>query len=143
MSRAEKLLSSLERITYEVMRETNRVMAMEKDLYLEDEEYRDEEDDYVAGDYEDEQAGRAKTAYEECQRRAQSNQQSGQQSDTRPGAAVGGDIDPSLFAGCRDKDSLTKRYRSLMKTFHPDNQDGDTEMTIKVQKTYDYMMKQL
>lgn len=127
LSRAEKLLANMERITYEVMRETNRVMAMDKDLYLEDEEYEEgyadkdcveedyEEEDHVAGAYEDEQAGRA----------------------------VGGDIEPSLFAGCRDKDSLTKRYRSLMKTFHPDNQDGDTEMTIKVQKTYDYMMKQL
>lgn len=137
MRRAEKLLSELERITYEVMRETNRVMAMEKGLYLEDEDFEEERDDVTEerayGDaYEEASKAQqtdyeARSAYEEYQRKG----------------TEGGEIDRSLFAGCRDKDSLTKRYRSLMKTFHPDNQDGDTEMTIKVQKTYDYMMKQV
>ena len=165
INRAEKLLTNMERITYEVMRETNRVMALEKDLYLED-EYYDEQDnfeededvneqsEYTGGSgysTESEYTKEAKTAYEEYQRRTQSNQQSesqyrqqeNAQSGQTSGAQSGGDIDQSLFAGCKDKDSLTKRYRALMKTFHPDNQDGDTEMTIKVQKTYDYMMKQL
>ena len=51
------------------------------------------------------------------------------------------DIDESLFSGCTDMDSLTKRYHMLMKTFHPDNKDGDTEMTRKIQNTYEYMKK--
>lgn len=134
MQRAEKLLSQLERITYEVMRETNRVMAMGKGIYLEDEEFEDEgyEEEYIEDRAEEdgakEAAGEPKTAYEDYQRRVE---------------PTGGEMDPSLFAGCKDKDSLNKRYRSLMKTFHPDNQDGDTQMTIKVQKTYDYLMKQM
>lgn len=153
MRRAEKLLSDLERITFEVMRETNRVMAMDKGLYLEDEEYdeaeafeeefvddeEDFEDDYEEADDPQDlggDTGAQRTAYEEYQRRESFAQ--GQQA-----RAGGSEIDTTLFAGCKDKDSLTKRYRSLMKAFHPDNQDGDTEMTIKVQKTYDYMMKQM
>lgn len=51
------------------------------------------------------------------------------------------DIDESLFSGCTDQDSLTKRYRQLMKTFHPDNQNGDQAMTQKIQRTYEYMGK--
>lgn len=127
MRRAEKLLSDLERITYEVMRETNRVMALEKGLYLEDEECEEASEDEVEGEYEED----FKYNHEEAKE------------PQNLGNKTSGEIDTALFAGCRDKDSLTKRYRSLMKTFHPDNQDGDTEMTIKVQKTYDYMMKQM
>lgn len=51
------------------------------------------------------------------------------------------DIDESLFSGCTDKESLTKRYRQLMKTFHPDNQNGDHAMTQKIQNTYDVLSK--
>lgn len=47
----------------------------------------------------------------------------------------------SLFNGCTDKESLTKRYRQLMKTFHPDNPNGDQEMTQCIQKTYEALQK--
>ena len=53
------------------------------------------------------------------------------------------DIDESLFAGCNDAESLLRRYRSLMKTFHPDNQNGDNDMTVKIKNTYDMMMKKI
>ena len=49
-------------------------------------------------------------------------------------------IDESLFNGCTDKESVTKRYRQLMKTFHPDNQNGDQVMTQKIQNTYEKML---
>lgn len=51
------------------------------------------------------------------------------------------EIDESLFRGCRDKESLSKRYRNLMKTFHPDNACGDEEMTRKIQRTYEELSK--
>lgn len=47
----------------------------------------------------------------------------------------------SLFNGCNDLSSLTKRYKDLMKTFHPDNQNGDHEMTVKITNTYQYLKK--
>ncbi len=52
------------------------------------------------------------------------------------------DIDVTLFSGCTNKESLTKRYRHLMKTFHPDNANGDQEMTQKIQRTYENLCKQ-
>lgn len=51
------------------------------------------------------------------------------------------DIDESLFNGCKTKDDITKRYRKLMQTFHPDNATGDTEMTQKIQNTYEHLIK--
>lgn len=51
-------------------------------------------------------------------------------------------FDPTLFAGCNSKESLTKRYKNLMKTFHPDNADGDTEMTQKIKETYEELLKE-
>lgn len=107
MKRAEKLLSQMERITWEVTRESNHVL---KDIRAQK---------YVEQQQEEEDAG------ENRQRETRGTR------DT--------EIDESLFAGCRDRESLTRRYRSLMKTFHPDNGDGDTDMTIKVRKTYEYL----
>lgn len=51
-------------------------------------------------------------------------------------------VDVSLFAGCNSIESLSKRYKNLMKTFHPDNEDGDTEMTQKIQITYEQLQKE-
>lgn len=48
--------------------------------------------------------------------------------------------DESLFHGCTDKESLTARYRSLMKIYHPDNSNGDLSMTQKIQYTYEKLL---
>jgi hypothetical protein len=50
-------------------------------------------------------------------------------------------FDYSLFNGCNDRESLTKRYHQLMKTFHPDNANGDKDMTLKIQKAYEELQK--
>lgn len=47
-----------------------------------------------------------------------------------------GDVDESLFSGCDSAESLKTRYRQLMKMYHPDAQNGNVEMSQKVQKTY-------
>lgn len=104
MVKAEKLLNQMTRITWEVTRESNRVLQNLQKRYIEEQEACEEEE------YEEEQ--------EE-------------------------EIDESLFAGCHDRESLTHRYRSLMKAFHPDTGSGDTDMTVKVRKTYEYLMKKM
>lgn len=114
MVKAEKLLQQMTRITWEVTRESNRVLKGLQRRYLEDaerEEFESEEQEYF----------RSK--------------------ENKPTVKVGAEVDESLFAGCRDAEALTRRYRSLMKAFHPDTGSGDTDMTIKVQKTYEHLMK--
>ena len=66
-----------------------------------------------------------------------------QEEQMREEASFRGDeeTDESLFRGCKDKESLSKRYRNLMKTFHPDNACGDEEMTRKIQRTYEELSK--
>lgn len=53
------------------------------------------------------------------------------------------DCDESLFSGCHDRESLTKRYRNLMKLYHPDNANGDLSMTRKIQHTYETLLDQM
>lgn len=52
-----------------------------------------------------------------------------------------GDVVSRLFLGCNDKESLLKRYRSLMKTFHPDTGNGDLEMAQEIQKKYKELLE--
>lgn len=110
MKKAEKLLTRMQGITGEVMRESNQVLrGLNRRKSVEDREQRYQREEYSRTD--------------EAHRQ------------------TSGDIDETLFAGCKDKESLTRRYRSLMKTFHPDNADGDTDMTVKVQKTYEALLQ--
>lgn len=49
--------------------------------------------------------------------------------------------DESLFYGCDNKEALTKRYKNLMKIYHPDNISGDVSMTQKIQFTYEKLLQ--
>lgn len=49
----------------------------------------------------------------------------------------------SLFAGIKTKEDAKNRYRSLMKIYHPDMQNGDTTMSLKVQEEYERIMNTL
>ncbi len=43
----------------------------------------------------------------------------------------------SLFAGVNNYLALKKRYRDLLKIFHPDNMCGDREMVIYINEEYE------
>lgn len=47
----------------------------------------------------------------------------------------------SLFNGCTNKESVTKRYRQLMKIYHTDNPNGDKEMSQQIQNVYQNILK--
>lgn len=40
------------------------------------------------------------------------------------------------FKGVHSEEELTKRYKDLLKIYHPDNQTGDTEITKQIQEEY-------
>lgn len=52
------------------------------------------------------------------------------------------EVSTDLFAGCTDEDSVKKRYRELLKIYHPDNQNGNTAMVEEVTKQYECVKKQ-
>ncbi|MBR4528853.1 MAG: hypothetical protein IKO80_01110 [Lachnospiraceae bacterium] len=42
-----------------------------------------------------------------------------------------------FFAGCKDLAGVEKKYRSLVKIYHPDNQDGDTSALQEINAQYE------
>lgn len=51
------------------------------------------------------------------------------------------DIAISLFKGVNSLLSLKKRYKDLLKIFHPDNMGGDHEMVLAINKIYEQLKK--
>ncbi|MBD5508686.1 MAG: hypothetical protein HDR05_11745 [Lachnospiraceae bacterium] len=45
------------------------------------------------------------------------------------------------FAGINNAEELKKRYRELMKIYHPDNQAGDTGAVQQIQEEYEKLLK--
>lgn len=52
-------------------------------------------------------------------------------------------IKGSLFAGCNNTLALKKRYRDLLKIFHPDNLCGDKDMVTQINKEYDRLKREI
>lgn len=46
-----------------------------------------------------------------------------------------------FFKGVNNETSLKKRYRDLLKIFHPDNLNGDTDAIQNINKEYDSLKK--
>lgn len=57
--------------------------------------------------------------------------------------AVYQDLAGSLFAGVNNPLALKKRYRDLLKIFHPDNLCGDTEMVTVITREYESLKDKL
>ena len=53
------------------------------------------------------------------------------------------DLTGSLFAGVNNPLALKKRYRDLLKIFHPDNLCGDTQMVSVINREYERLKKEL
>lgn len=52
-------------------------------------------------------------------------------------------ISGSLFAGVNNPLALKKRYRDLLKIFHPDNLCGDTDMVTLITKEYERLKDEI
>ena len=55
--------------------------------------------------------------------------------DDHPSSRSGNGFD--FFAGCNSLESVEKKYRSLAKIYHPDNQDGDTSAIQEINASYE------
>ena len=50
--------------------------------------------------------------------------------------------DVMFFQGIDNELALRKRYKELLKIYHPDNRCGDTNTLLRIQTEYDHMKKQ-
>ena len=92
------------------------------DDYYEDEEYEDENEDedfYEDEDYEDEDF---EDDYDDPRR------------DRYREPVASSTFD--FFAGCTSRESVDKKYKSLVKLYHPDNMDGDTAALQQINAQY-------
>ena len=48
-----------------------------------------------------------------------------------------------FFRGVASQQSLKKRYKDLIKIYHPDNVDGDNSLVIEINKEYDHLSQVL
>ena len=46
-----------------------------------------------------------------------------------------------FFAGVNSLGSLKKRYKDLLKIYHPDNVNGDTEVLQEINREYDRLLR--
>ncbi len=48
-----------------------------------------------------------------------------------------------FFRGVANQQSLKKRYKDLIKIYHPDNADGDNTVVLEINREYDYLSQYL
>ena len=46
-----------------------------------------------------------------------------------------------FFTGVANRQSLKKRYKELLKIYHPDNIDGDNSTVVEINREYDQLSK--
>lgn len=51
------------------------------------------------------------------------------------------DVLTTLFIGAKTERDLQKRYKDLLKIYHPDNQTGDVSMTQNINEIYEKLLK--
>ncbi|MCR5404433.1 MAG: hypothetical protein K6E91_11545 [Butyrivibrio sp.] len=81
--------------------------------------------------------------YKDTYRKEKDNSQFDQQNKTGSGSAPKGSSGSfDFFAGCSSRESVDKKYKSLVKLYHPDNMDGDTAALQEINVQYAKAKKQ-
>ncbi len=102
------------------------------DEEYDDEEYYDEEYDHEYDDEDEE--------YDEEYDEEEYDRDYDREKRKTPGASSAtGTFD--FFAGCTSRESVDKKYRSLVKLYHPDNMDGDTAALQEINVQYEKAKK--
>ncbi|WP_022766919.1 hypothetical protein [Butyrivibrio sp. XPD2006] len=92
----------------------------EDDYYEDEEEYYEDEEDY----YEDEDEDYEDEDFED------------DYDDPKPSRRPSPSAAFDFFAGCNSRESVDKKYKSLVKLYHPDNMDGDTAALQEINAQY-------
>ena len=124
----DKFLKNRDKEMREELRHGRRTKA--EDFYEDEEDYDEEQDDYYEDEddfYEDEDDFEEDEDVEE-------DYEDDYDEPTKKGAGTSGTFD--FFAGCTSRESVDKKYKSLVKLYHPDNMDGDTAALQEINAQY-------
>ncbi len=91
-----------------------------------DEDYGDDFEEDYEDDYDDPKRRRHYRGYEEYDEQ--------EEAPRNNNTASSGSFD--FFAGCTSRESVDKKYKSLVKLYHPDNMDGDTAALQEINAQY-------
>ena len=117
----------------------------DEDYYPEDECAEDYDEDYYEDDESDDDDDYDQydedyiEDYEDDYDDPRSRRHHSEYSDDRPVASSVGTFD--FFAGCNSRESVDKKYRSLVKLYHPDNMAGDTAALQEINVQYEKAKK--
>ena len=98
--------------------------------YYEDEYY---EDEYPADDYDEDEYPEDEyyeDDYDDPRDRRYEKEDRYDQPSSTPNSSF------NFFAGCSSRESVDKKYKSLVKLYHPDNMDGDTAALQEINAQY-------
>ncbi|RKM54085.1 hypothetical protein D6853_14190 [Butyrivibrio sp. X503] len=99
-----------------------------------DEEYEEEDPEYYdEEDYEDDEYNEDYIEDHSRRGRYSENDSQSASSGARQTVNVGSF---NFFAGCNSKESVERKYKSLVKLYHPDNMDGDTAALQEINVQY-------
>ena len=111
-----------------------------EDDYEYDEEYEDEDPEYYDDeDYDDDEYNDDYIEDHSRRGRYSENDSQSASSGARQTVNVGSF---NFFAGCNSKESVERKYKSLVKLYHPDNMDGDTAALQEINVQYAEAKKQ-
>lgn len=108
----------------------------EYDDEYDDDYYEDypEDDDTFEDEYDDEYDSEEYGEYEEDYGDEYSEDDEDDEYEPEPVVIERTTFD--FFAGCTSKESLDRKYKSLVKLYHPDNEDGDTAALQEINIQY-------
>ena len=118
--------------------------------YYDELEYRDREYDDAVYDevyedevYEDDGYDDAydEAAYEDEYYEDEVEEEEAYGYEREPAVATAGAQGFDFFAGCKSRESAERKYKSLVKLYHPDNMDGDNGALQEINVQYDKVKK--
>lgn len=134
--REEKFFSEKRQFQSE-MTEENRRLVIEKKRLKQDEDFFEKKMDILKNGFAQLDEERRKFEREKISFEARKDAGAGL-SRYENGRA----IEDLLFQGVKSQLALKKRYKDLLKMFHPDNIAGDHEMVVVINKTYERLKRE-
>ena len=133
----EKKFSEEKKQFQNEMAEVNRRLVVERNRLKQDEDFFDKKMDILKNGFLQLEEERRKFEKEKLSYEAR---QDARDSLSRHGRSQ--DIADLLFQGVKSQMALKKRYKDLLKMFHPDNISGDHEMVVVINKAYERLTRE-